>query len=286
MLVARTPSIDLDRAAIVWSRIPEFALFFNATGAAIPNVEHFLNNVMNEVRKSVAASDPGLATDLEVFIRQEANHTAYHDRFNKRMFAAGYGDLKPVLRQIAQELNTLRKTRSLAFCAAYCAGFENAATFSAQYLLEGCEDLFEGAEPHGANLTLWHVAEEFEHRSVCHDAFQAVSGNYFLRIWGLVYAFWHINHSFARCRKVILERFRADMSADARKASRRRHRRVLLRQARYMLPRALTLFSPFFHPARLKVTPRVAQALALFSHQNPVVSIHYGENAALAGESA
>lgn len=277
MLVARSPSIDLDKAAIVWSRIPEFALFFNATGAAIPVIEHFLNNVMNEVRQAVAEGDPALAAELEVFIRQETNHTAYHNRFNKRMFDAGYADLKPVLRQITEELRALRRNRSLAFCAAYCAGFENAATFSAQYLLEGCEDLFEGAEPHGANLILWHVAEEFEHRAVCHDAFHAVSGSYFLRIWGLLYAFWHINYSFARCRRVILEVFRQGMDEAERKASKRRHRKVLLRQALHMLPRVLVLFSPFFHPARLKVGHRVERALTLFSQASPIVRTHYGE---------
>lgn len=277
MLQARTPIIDLDKAAIVWSRIPEFALFFNATGAAIPVVEHFLNNVMNEVRQSVEGSNPELAAELEVFIRQEANHTAYHNRFNKRMFDAGYAGLKPVLRQITQELRDLRKHRSLAFCAAYCAGFENAATFSAEYLLEGCEDLFEGAEPHGANLILWHVAEEFEHRAVCHDAYHAVSGSYLLRIWGLLYAFWHINHSFARCRKVILEAYRQGMSEAERKASEKHHRKVLLRQALYMLPRVVGLFNPFFHPARLKVSRRVAQALTLFSQAQPIMRTPYAE---------
>lgn len=275
MLVARTPSLDLDAAAIVWSRVPEFALFFNATGAAIPAVEHFLNNVMNEVRQHAAQSDPAFAAQLATFIRQEANHTAYHNRFNKRMFDAGYEALKPVLRQIAEELRALRRDRSLAFCAAYCAGFENAATFSAQYLLEGCEDLFAGAEPNGANLILWHVAEEFEHRAICHDAFHAVSGSYFLRIWGLVYAFWHINSCFARCRMVILDVYRSGMSPADRKASRRRHRQVLIRQALHMLPRVLTLFSPVFHPARLKVTPRVATALDLFAGLEPVVQTPY-----------
>ena len=275
MLIARTPSIDLDRAAIVWSRVPEFALFFNATGAAIPNVEHFLNNVMKEVQQVVAERDPAFAQELDLFIRQESNHTAYHNRFNKRMFDAGYAALKPVLRQIADELRELRNKRSLAFCAAYCAGFENAATFSAQYLLEGCEDMFAGAEPNGANLTLWHVAEEFEHRSVCHDAFHAVSGSYWLRIRGLAYAFWHINYSFARCRRVILDVFRSGMSAAERKASERRHRRVLLRQALHMLPRLALLLSPTFHPARLKLTPRVAAALDLFAKAAPVLKTHY-----------
>lgn len=275
MLTARTPSIDLDKADIVWSPIPEFALFFNATGAAIPNVEHFLNNVINEVRQTVAERDPALAGELALFIQQESNHTAYHNRFNKRMFEAGYAGLKPVLRQISCEFQHLRKSRSLAFCTAYCAGFENAATFSAQYLLEGCEDLFVGAEPNGANLILWHVAEEFEHRAVCHDAFHAVSGNYFLRIWGLLYAFWHINYSFARCRKVILEVFREGMSEAERKASAKRHSRVLMRQAFYMLPRVFLLFSPFFHPSQLKPSKRVERALALFSGVQPVMRTHY-----------
>lgn len=275
MLVARTPELDLDKAAIIWSRLPEFALFFNATSAAIPNVEHFLNNVINEVRLTVEARDPLLARELEVFIRQESNHTAYHNRFNKRLFDAGYADLKPVLRQISAELRDLRKTRSLAFCTAYCAGFENAATFSAQYLLEGCADMFDGAEPNGANLMLWHVAEEFEHRSVCHDAFHAVSGNYFLRIWGLLYAFWHINYSFARCRKVILAAYREGMDETQKRQSRARHRKVVLRQALHMLPRTLRLLSPWFHPRKLPVTPGVARALALFSQPGLVGTTHY-----------
>lgn len=282
MLTARTPSINLEKAEIIWSRIPEFALFFNASGAAIPNVEHFLNNVINEVRGVVAASDPGLAQELELFIRQETNHTIYHNAFNKRMFAAGFAGLKPVLRQIAEELRELRKTKSLAFCAAYCAGFENAATFSAQYLIDGCEDLFEGAEPNGANLILWHVAEEFEHRSVCHDAFHAVSGSYFLRIWGLLYAFWHINCSFARCRKVILTQFRHGMTEGERKRSEKRHRKVLLRQAIYMLPRVLLLFNPSFHPSKLKVSRRVERALEMFSRTSPILHTHYTEQAAIA----
>lgn len=279
MLIARKPSIDLDKAELIWSRIPEFALFFNASGAAIPYVEHFLNNVIKQVRQEVADRSPALAEELDIFIRQETNHTTYHNRFNKRMFEAGYADLKPLLRQITEELRELRTKRSLAFCTAYCAGFENAATFSAGYLLDGCEDLFEGAEPNGANLLLWHVAEEFEHRSVCHDAFNAVSGSYFLRIAGLVYSFWHINYCFARCRKVILAKFRDGMTESERKASEKRHRKVLLRQAFYMLPRALALFSPYFHPAKLKPTRRIEHALAMFANTAPVMQTHYADEA-------
>jgi uncharacterized protein len=282
MLTPRTPEIDLDKAAIVWSRLPEFALFFNATSAAIPYVEHFLNNVMNEVRQTVADRDPAFASELALFIEQEANHTAYHNRFNKRMFDAGYAGLKPVLREITAEYRALRASRSLAYCAAYCAGFENAATFSARYLLEGCADLFEGAEPNGANLTLWHVAEEFEHRSVCHDALHALSGGYFLRIRGLLHAFWHVNSCFARCRAVILDAYREGMTEAERKASERRHRQVLRRQALHMLPRMLVLFNPFFHPAKLRVTPRVERALALFAGAAPVTATHYAEEGRVA----
>ena len=57
----------------------------------------------------------------------------------------------------------MRAKRSLAFNVGYCGGFENAATFSSKYLLERCDSDFAGADPGGANLFLWHVAEEFEH---------------------------------------------------------------------------------------------------------------------------
>ncbi|HUD31353.1 MAG TPA: metal-dependent hydrolase [Novosphingobium sp.] len=281
----RKPDIVLEDAVVVWSRTPEVALFFNAMSAVIPYVEHYLNNVVNEVRTTHTEADPALRITLDEFIRQETEHSKLHARFNKHLFDAGYGELKPLLRQISSELQSIRSRHSLAFNAAYCAGFENSATFSAAYLLGPGLHLFKGADPAGANLILWHVAEEFEHRAVCHEAFHAVSGSYFLRLWGLAYAFVHVNYSFKRAGDVIFRIHRQGMSRSEVRASKRRFRRFLLGQLGYMVPRMLQLLHPRFDPARLAVPATIHAALDHFGQEGPL-SGNYGDMALRAAGSS
>ena len=268
---ARKPEILTDDAPpVIWSQTPEFALFFNAMSAVIPYVEHYLNNVINEVRVEHTADNPGLRAELDMFIRQETEHSKLHARFNRHLYAAGYAELKPLLKQIAQEMQRIRERHSLAFNAAYCAGFENSATFSAEYLLGPGIQWFHGADPAGANLILWHVAEEFEHRAVCHRAFEAVSGRYVLRLWGLAYAFVHVNWSFKRAGDVVFRIYRKDMTRAQRKQSKRAFRRFLLHQLGYMLPRMVRLLDPRFDPAKLAIPPAMEEALAYFEAAGPI----------------
>src|SRR5690606_13416257 len=179
---------------------------------------------------------PELKRQLAVFIKQETYHSQFHNRFNKRMFEAGIEGLPELIETVQAELKTLRERRSLAFNAAYCAGFESIATYDARYLYEECDELFEGADPHGANLLLWHVAEEFEHRAICHEAFRAVSGNYFVRLSGLVYAFWHVGGTFLRAERLVHDHYLADLPPAQQQASRRQAKRLFWRQMRYLAP--------------------------------------------------
>lgn len=269
-LTVRKPDIWAERSPLVWSRVPEFALFWNGCSAVIPYVEHYLNNVINEVRGEIGERDPALKAELDAFIRQEANHAQYHVKFNKLLEDAGIDALKAHIDKVVEELRVQRSKRSLAFNLAYCAGFENTATFTARYLLERCDAYFEGAEPMAANLILWHVAEEFEHRAVCHDALAAVSGSYIMRIAGFAWSFWHINRSFNAAAAIIMAKYRESMSPAEIRASKRRHRQLMWRQFRYQLPRMLRLLRPGFDPARLHVPPRVVRALDFFKAQGPI----------------
>lgn len=273
---ARKPDILSDAPPVVWSRTPEFALFFNAMSAVIPYVEHYLNSVINEVRVDHALGNPQLRATLDTFIQQETEHSKLHNRFNKHLFAAGYGDLKPLLKQITREMQSVRENHSLAFNTAYCAGFENSATFSALYLLGPGRKWFDGADPTGANLILWHVAEEFEHRAVCHEAFEAVSGSYVLRLWGLAYSFVHVNWSFKRAGDIVFRIYRKDMTRAEVRQSKRAFRRFLFDQLRFMLPRMARLLHPRFDPARLPVPREMDEALAYFDALGPI-SANFGE---------
>lgn len=267
----RAPDFPLDEGPLLWSKIPEFAIAYNGYSVVIPYVEYYLNSIMNKVRSEHCADKPELREELGTFIRQEINHSRYHVRFNQRMFDEGIDGLKPLVERVTADLKQLRETRSLAFNVAYCAGFESIATFDAIRLHTVCDDLFEDAEA-GANLMLWHVAEEFEHRAVCHDAFKAVSGNYFLRIYGLVYAFRHIGSAFLESERYVFEHYTRHLDPEQRKAAQQRQKKLFWRQIRFLAPRMLQIFLPFYNPAQVREPARIGAALRFFGDKAPIHS--------------
>ncbi|MFT4054121.1 MAG: metal-dependent hydrolase [Novosphingobium sp.] len=271
-LTVRKPDIARSDADVNWSPVPEFAHVLNGASVVIPYVEHYLNNVMSEVRRDCCAHDPALAEEIALFIRQEATHSRYHMAFNKLMFDSGYDGLQAVIDRTVADLQRQRAGRSLAFNVAYCAGFETTATFSACYLLEHCDAMFKGGDAYGANLLQWHVAEEFEHRTTCHRALHAVGGGYLLRIAGFLYSFWHINVLFSAAEAVILDKYRAGMSAAQVKASRRVVSRIKRRQLLHMLPGLVRLVMPGYDPARIAVPEKVRKALDFFRGTGPIVA--------------
>lgn len=271
-LTVRKPQIARDNGLIDWSPVPEFAHLNNGASATIPYVEHYLNNVMNEVRQRYCDDNPALREEIDLFIKQEAIHARYHLAFNKQMFAAGYDGLKAIIDTAVRDLQQMRETRSLAFNLAYCAGFETTATFSAKYALEKCDAYFKGADSYGANLFQWHVAEEFEHRATVHKALHQVSGSYLVRMAGLAYSFWHINRMFGDGARLILVRYREDMTPAERRRSTRIERRLKVRQFAYLLPRMLRLLNPRYDPQAISVSPRVQQAMDFFKTREPILA--------------
>ena len=269
MLYARTPGIQTGEGPLIWSKIPEFSMTYVGASAVIPYVEYYLNNVMKQVMDERCADKPELKAELELFIEQENHHARYHHRFNKRLFEA-IPELKTVSDEVTANLKVLFEKRSLAFNTAYCVGFESIATYDSVYLHERCDDLLEGADIDGANLMLWHVAEEFEHRAVCHDAFNAVSGNYFVRLGVTLYAFWHIGGAFMRAENIILKHFGKKMSASERKASVRRSKQLFRRHMIYLVPRIFLVLMPGHDPSKLAVPPRIQRALDFFRNNERI----------------
>jgi hypothetical protein len=270
----RKPALDLKATPLIWSHVPEFAIYSNASSICIPYYEHYLNNVAKSVRDECRHTKPELAEVLDDFIRQEATHARYHTEFNRRFLDRGNPELEAVVKALVANLQQMRKRRSLAYNMGFCAGFENTATYSAIYLFEHCDDLFEGADANGANLFLWHVAEEFEHRSACHDAFMAISGNYYIRIAALTHSFMHVGKYFNRAADVMLKQWQAGLSERDRKESQHRHRALMRRQQRFIVPRLGTLLHPRFDPAGFAVPPKIAHALDHFSGSSPITQ-HY-----------
>src|SRR5215475_6596217 len=127
-MYVRTPAIRPDEGPLVWSKVREFSIAYCGYSAVIPYVEYYLNSIMSQVRREYCADKPELKQALDTFIKQETWHSKYHARFNDRLFEEGIEGLKPLIDRMVSELKTQRETRSLAFNAAYCAGFESIAT--------------------------------------------------------------------------------------------------------------------------------------------------------------
>ncbi len=267
-LGVRWPNFDFTDADVVWSSNPECSMIWNANSTSAPIVEPWLNRVMMLAKKQIASRDKDKEDLLKViddFVRQESNHYRMHIEFNKVLDKAGYVMPMASEEKMKNDLRDMTRDRSLAFNAAYCAGFENFTLFTAKFMFENATDLFEDGGPPGTDLWLWHMAEEYEHRSVCHDVFAAVSGNYFIRIYGMAYSAFHLNRCMSGVIKSFLERYREGMTDEERVQSVRREKDYKRRYTFYFLPRMLAILVPFYNPKHSKASVRLQRALDRFT---------------------
>lgn len=245
---ARKPPFDFERALPHWSHHHEFAQANNAASTSLPQLEPYLNRVMRKARDALPPQADALRADIDLFIRQEANHYQLHQRYNDTLYRAGYDGIRTFEAQLKADYEDFLANRSLRFNVAYSEGFESLGIIYAQFFFERIDDLLDGADPNVAGLWKWHFAEEFEHRTVCFDVYNALYGGYWHRIHGLCYAIWHLGRYGKGATDCLLAVDQARMSAAGRRASRRRARGYQWRLMRFLLPRVLRIFSPFYDP--------------------------------------
>ena len=179
-----------DDAPAVWNpSMPEWSHMVNGASLAMPYLEPFLIKNVREALPLIR--DPELLEEARAFIGQEAQHFTNHRRYNEMLKRNGYVELARVEESMTKGYERLSK-RTLNWRLAYTAGFETMTMGLTEWLINDRERLFHDANPVVASLVLWHMVEETEHKSVAYDIFQTVSGSYFLRALGLVYASIHV----------------------------------------------------------------------------------------------
>jgi len=248
----RRPRFDFSKTPAHWSRIPEHAQACNASSLWIPYLERFLNRVLTMVlsqHKDSGKICPELRGEVRTFIRQESNHYSLHDQYNTILKCGKY-DLSRFEALFEAEFHKLLDTKSIAFLTAYCEGFEALGPPAALSWLGEIEDLLEGARPEVANLWKWHLMEEYEHRTVCHDVFHAVHGGYFMRVYGFLYQLRQLGNFTKMVRDYLLEVDRAEMTPEERDASIKREKMVSRRIKGLTMWRLLNVFSPFYTPRK------------------------------------
>jgi uncharacterized protein len=263
-IVVRFPRIDYSNVPAHWTRNIAFAQDRNAASLIPTPVEPWLIRILQTAVTKLGDRDAGLRENVKAFIGQESQHFRQHRLFNKRLIAQGYPELAKFEKALADELGEFERTRSLKFLLAYADGFESLGAVAGSVWFEHSDEFLEGADPDATALWKWHMAEEFEHRSVCFDFYKAlycrglinaVVNGYFYRIYGFVFAMRHLNGHIQRMRNYLFDIDRRSMD-DAQK--RRLERDMKAYQAlhrRHTLPQLLKNLLPWYDPAR-KRTPR------------------------------
>src|SRR5690606_26785251 len=168
---ARFPKFDFSQIKAHWAPNAEFAQGFNAASLIPAYVEPYLLKVMKIAQGKIDPGKTKLLEDLDIFCKQEMQHCKNHLVFNKVLRDQGYEGLKPFEDKIRGDYDRFLKTRSLRFNLAYCEGFESMSASACEAWFEDYDDMLEGADPAAADLWRWHLAEEFEHRTVCSDVY-------------------------------------------------------------------------------------------------------------------
>jgi len=252
---ARFPTFDFSNVRAHWTRSPEFAQRCNAASLVPAYVEPFLLQVMKTARDKIDPANTRLIEEIDIFCKQEMQHCKQHLAFNSAIRRQGYEGLKPLEDKMQADYKAFLEQRSLRFNLAYCEGFESMSASGCEAWFEDYGELLEGADPATADLWRWHLAEEFEHRTVCSEVFHALSGldpvsRYFYRIYGYAYALIHIGRFVKAAGQYLRTTDREAMSADELAQSLAREAEVKRITTRRILPMMLKVLSPFYDPAK------------------------------------
>jgi predicted metal-dependent hydrolase len=258
---ARRPRIQFGDAPVYWSADRAFAQVINAGSLSLPYVEPYLNRIMMRAREALGDRNPKLAADIALFMTQEGNHYRLHRQFNERIHEHCPA-VQAVEERLRVDLDRFAAEESLEFNCGYCEGFESLGIIHAAFFFEQIDDLLAGADQRVVDLWKWHLAEEFEHRSVCYDVFKALYGGYFSRLRGFFVALSHLGKFGKDAAACLLAADRSTMTEAERRASELAERAYRRRFGRFALPRLLLVLSPFYDPARRRAPRGTEQFLA------------------------
>ena len=258
----RHPVIDFTGLPAMWAAHRQAVHSINAIGIVPAHIEPYLIKVLRQAREQLDSQQyPDLVADIDVFIKQEAQHLKLHHQMNRAVRDGGYEGMAEIEQAYAADYERFLSTKSLRWNVAYCEGFEAMGCLAAQSMVDGLVFAsMSDADPRPIELWKWHLAEEYEHRTVVFRTFHALYGHQPVRAWftrlrGLSAAGKHIGTNINR-----VYRYLRRTDGDEAKGDR------LLLDAGPGAARAMfAVLSPFYDPARTKPPRDLDAVLARYT---------------------
>jgi len=265
----RHPEFDFTATIPHWTSNIELAQSINASNLIPAGVEPFLIKVLRRAKTLLEPErDAELLADMDIFCKQEGQHMKMHSSFLTMMHENGYEGAIVYEEAYEDDYGRWLNQRSLRFLLAYCEGFEALGSAIADIWVDGAyDDLLSDADPIPQALWKWHLAEEFEHRTVVFRLYQRLYGKPILlswpyRVFGFVFCVRHIHRHTARLRAFLMEQDRARMSPREVEQSIRREKAVDRSQRAFAhIGGLLRVLSPTYNPAKLAAPRCIGEVL-------------------------
>lgn len=258
----RRMRINFDNVPMHWAAEPTFATIINSGSILASALEPYMNRVMARAREQLPADKAHIRETIDHFIAQEGHHYRVHAGLNRQLFKI-YPRLREFEDTMKKEMSQAEKSQSLIENMGWCVAFENVAMYIALLNYKRI-DLFKSKDRRVAILFLWHTAEEFEHRSACHDAFGSLTNSYVMRIKSFLVFVKFFGAWNKKILDYMLEVDRASMS-DAELARsikfEKWYKRLLFRNVTLNMAQILM---PFYDPGKKVAPPNLERALREF----------------------
>ena len=264
----RYPDFDFSDMTPHWASNPEAAQCINASHLVPAYIEPFLIKVMRRAKAELDPTrDAELIADIDVFNKQEGQHTKLHGGYMRMLRSHGYDGMAEIEQRYAGDYERFLETKSLRFLLAYCDAFEAVGSAIAPTWVDGeMDDALEGADERALGIWKWHLGEEYEHRTVVFRTYERLYGkpavrSYLYRVALFLYCGVHLGKHVGRLRKYLLATDRAGMSASELAASKARQKAAPSPTGgRANIRRMLRPFSPVYDPAKVP-PPRCLDAV-------------------------
>ncbi|MEM9034757.1 MAG: metal-dependent hydrolase [Actinomycetota bacterium] len=250
----RKVKLDFTDSEARWNpRHEQFAYLVNAISTLLPYLERFLVDCVDGAIDQIPESKAELRQEMADFCYQERRHNANHVLFNRMIARHGYAEELAEGEAKLERYYADLRSKDDRFGLAWCEGFETVAPFVGVFMFEHGEEfgLSDWSDPTNA-LWLWHMSEEFEHRTVCNDAYGELHDHYPTRIRGLWSSTLHLFAYSVPLAWKMAGRDWASLSRRQRWRNRARFGSMLVRLSAYIAPRLIgRAMRPSYDPASM-----------------------------------
>lgn len=266
----RYPKFDFSDLSPHWHTNTELAQWINAGNIIPAYIEPFLIKVMRKARTQLdPVADAQLIADIDIFNKQEAQHMKVHGAMMTVVRDNGYADMKPIEAAYQADYDRWLEEKPLGWLLAYCEGFEAFGSTAAESWIDGqMEGQIPGADPRVVEMFRWHLAEEYEHRTVANRVYRRLGSSggpvraYVRRLRGVYIAATHMLGYAEQLAAYLIATDQEGMTAQQRAESDARFTQAKKVQAAPSKTNLLRILSPWYDPAKT-AQPRNLDAVLL-----------------------